>query len=178
MCSQGWSLLLSCFIFYAVMHFQNTFPTKLVGKSKVNWFTGKKYNVLKQMFEYPTNQKSSFDFNWFSFWMHQQMIVSQYNWTERLIVTFWTVNHHIFQPLKGVWLCPGSAATPNSAFEYRSCVVQIACCQKPFLRRGTIMLNQRWCFTECFPPSHAPLIWFTRECDWWRSSRDVERVGF
>lgn len=88
------------------------------------------------------------------------------------------LNHHISPTLKGVWLCPGSAVMPNSAFEHRSCVAQIACCQKPFFKRGTIMLNQRWCFTECFPPSHVPLIWFTRECDWWRSSRGVERVGF
>lgn len=88
------------------------------------------------------------------------------------------LDHHISPPLKGVWLCPGSAVMPNSAFEHRSCVAQIACCQKPFFKRGTIMLNQRWCFTECFPPSHVPLIWFSRECDWWRSSRDVERVRF
>ncbi len=29
-----------------------------------------------------------------------------------------------------------------------------------------------------FSSLHVPLIWFMRECNWWRSSRGVERVGF
>lgn len=29
---------------------------------------------------------------------------------------------------------------------------------KAVFKLGTIMLNQRWCFAECFPPSRSPLI--------------------